>query len=61
MAILTMLVLAQANNFTPPTLYETEVHPQLQGVDPRNTPDMINNAKMAVDYLIKFKEVSMQA
>jgi len=38
MAILTMLVLAQANNFTPPTLYETEVHPQLQGVDPRNTP-----------------------
>lgn len=41
-------------------MHDSLTHPNLM-VDPRNTPDMINNAKSAVDYIIKFKEASMAA
>ena len=58
-----MVAVSHANSVSEKVFkaYETQNPAFLQAIDPRNTKDMIGNAKTAVDMLIKFREAQMQA
>ncbi|CDW84951.1 UNKNOWN [Stylonychia lemnae] len=64
--LLTMLVMAQANSFFEPLKTKiTKIAPskgiRLQAFDPKSTPDLINNAKDAVDGYLEIAKAGKEA